>query len=86
VTQINFLILVIGQFVIHLLFYFTLKICSNILIVIKYVGFTSVVLNPPEARVLPGFKWIIRGIICILLWHRAAHTFLILMPIESLLV
>jgi hypothetical protein len=30
-----------------------LKICSNILIVIKYVGLTPVVPNPPEANVLP---------------------------------
>jgi hypothetical protein len=30
-----------------------LKICSKILIVIKYVGFTPVVPNPPEANVLP---------------------------------
>jgi hypothetical protein len=33
-----------------------LKICSNIFIVIKYVGLTPVVPKPPEASVLPVSK------------------------------
>lgn len=32
---------------------YELKICFKILSVIKYVGFTPVVPNPPEANVLP---------------------------------
>ena len=32
---------------------YTLNICFKILSVIKYVGFTPVVPNPPEANVLP---------------------------------
>ena len=35
---------------------YELNICFKILSVIKYVGFTPVVPNPPEAKVLPVSK------------------------------